>query len=84
MESVRVNSLRRFYFLYLWAVFIFYIFFEAVFNKTIIPLVLVGCEMIIVNEARNIYSGEISFWHDLQTSHVLSSQGTSTQLQRYP
>ena len=36
-----------------------FLYFKGVFNKTIIPLALVGYEMIIANEARSYLSSHI-------------------------
>ena len=47
MVSVRVIFLRRFYFFFKSSL----LYFGGVFNKTIIPLALVGYEIIIANSA---------------------------------
>ena len=39
---------------------------DSVFNKTIIPLALVGCEMIIANQAR---STELAIYHLTSNAH---------------
>ena len=41
-------------------------YFVGVFNKTIIPLALVGCEMIIANQAR---STELAIYHLTSNAH---------------
>ena len=41
-------------------------YFVGVFNKTIIPLALVGYEMIIDNEAR---SAELAIYHLISNAH---------------
>jgi hypothetical protein len=60
MVSFHVIVLGVFIFIlflfYFFILFYLFLYFGGVFNKTIIPLALVGYEMIIANEARGFFT----------------------------